>query len=551
MGRHHHRCVVLLAAVLIPIAIKALFYFVLAPLAARRPPIQLLPEDPPDDFRDYPRRRIARRSRRRRVAYPRASAVRAAGFPAKLRRERPHRYQVAARLAYPFTSLAAGMHALTRVRSDSGDGVVVSSTRDPLSEVGVLALPEGTSFVLQPRSLAGVIHAAEWPLRITSKWRLTSLHAWLTLQLRYLVFHGPADLIVKGSRGVRVERAGGGNRISQAATIGFGANLRYRTTRCETFASYLLGQRELLIDSFEGDGYYAYQEVPERRHGIFGRGLQGLAHAASERWGLANYEWRAVRLCCRYSRSRRTQPRRKSMKRRDFTLAMATLAAAPLPFSSLAVALAIGTLKMMVPANPGGGWDQTGRELGKAMQAARSSRTSSSTTRAAPAAPSASRSSSTRAKGDPNALMVGGMVMVGGIVHNKSPVDARAGHADRAAHRRVRSRSSCPPLAVKTLKELVDKLQGEPGQRVLGRRHRRRHRPHPRGHDREGRGRRSGQGQLRAVQGRRGSGRGDPRRPRHRRRLGPRRVRAAHQVGQDARARDLVAAKAPASTSPR
>jgi putative tricarboxylic transport membrane protein len=29
------------------------------------------------------------------------------------------------------------------------------------------------------------------------------------------------------------------------------------------------------------------------------------------------------------------------------------------------------TLKMMIPANPGGGWDQTGRNLAAAMQSAK------------------------------------------------------------------------------------------------------------------------------------------------------------------------------------
>lgn len=270
---------ILLAAVLTPIAIKALFYFVLAPLAARRPPIQLLPQaagaleglpEAPD------RAKISSISLPLSLAPAQVLLVQADFLQSSAAGARIDT-QWLLDWRYPITSLAAGMVALTRVRGGSDD-VVVSSTRDPLIEVGVLRLPEGASFVLQPRCLVGVIHDAAHPLRITSRWRLWSLHAWLTLQLRYLVFHGPADLIVKGSRGVRAERAGNGRRINQAATIGFAANLRYRTSRCETFAAYLFGQRELLNDSFEGDGHYTYQEIPERgRGGIFGRGLTGVA----------------------------------------------------------------------------------------------------------------------------------------------------------------------------------------------------------------------------------------------------------------------------------
>ena len=70
--------------------------------------------------------------------------------------------------------------------------VVVSSLDDALGEVGVIELPAGAAMVIQPRSLAGIVKPQGVPVNITRHWRLGSLHAWLTLQLRYLVFHGPA-----------------------------------------------------------------------------------------------------------------------------------------------------------------------------------------------------------------------------------------------------------------------------------------------------------------------------------------------------------------------
>ena len=49
------------------------------------------------------------------------------------------------------------------------------------------------------------------------------------------------------------------------------------------------------------------------------------------------------------------------MRRDAFLKSMAALAVAgALPLTSRAAA----TLKMMVPANPGGGWDTTGRAVG-------------------------------------------------------------------------------------------------------------------------------------------------------------------------------------------
>ena len=56
------------------------------------------------------------------------------------------------------------------------------------------------------------------------------------------------------------------------------------------------------------------------------------------------------------------------MRRDTFLKSMAALAVAgTLPLSARAGA----NIKMMIPANPGGGWDATGRALGKALQDAK------------------------------------------------------------------------------------------------------------------------------------------------------------------------------------
>jgi uncharacterized protein (AIM24 family) len=193
----------------------------------------------------------------------------------------------------PFASLASGMFALTRVRPEGGVAthVVVSSQDDPLGEVGVIELPEGAAMVIQPRSLAGIVKPEGVPVNISRHWRLGSLHAWLTLQLRYLVFHGPCRPILKGCRGVRAEepRPGQARLINQAATLGFSANLDYQTVRCETFVPYLRGREELFNDLFGGGpGRYVYEEMPSRggRHGTSGRGMEGFTDAVLKAFGI-------------------------------------------------------------------------------------------------------------------------------------------------------------------------------------------------------------------------------------------------------------------------
>ena len=86
------------------------------------------------------------------------------------------------------------------------------------------------------------------------------------------------------------------------------------------------------------------------------------------------------------------------------------------------VAGAQPALKMMIPANPGGGWDQTGRSLAAAMQSAKLVSSVQFDNKGGAAGTIGLAQFVNASKGDPNAVMVGGMVMVGGILLNKSPV---------------------------------------------------------------------------------------------------------------------------------
>ncbi|MGE3927355.1 MAG: Bug family tripartite tricarboxylate transporter substrate binding protein, partial [Lautropia sp.] len=111
------------------------------------------------------------------------------------------------------------------------------------------------------------------------------------------------------------------------------------------------------------------------------------------------------------------------MQRREFTLAaLAALAAQGLA-ATPAAAQSLGNLKMMVPANPGGGWDQTGRALAAALQAAGMISGAQFENKGGAGGTLGLSQFINSAKGDGSALMMGGMVMVGGIMLSKSNVD--------------------------------------------------------------------------------------------------------------------------------
>ena len=108
------------------------------------------------------------------------------------------------------------------------------------------------------------------------------------------------------------------------------------------------------------------------------------------------------------------------MRRDTFLKSMAALAATgSLPLSALAAT----SIKMMIPANPGGGWDTTGRALGKALQEAKVADSVTYENKGGAAGALGLAQFINSAKGDPNALMVMGAVMLGGIITGKPPVN--------------------------------------------------------------------------------------------------------------------------------
>lgn len=120
-------------------------------------------------------------------------------------------------------------------------------------------------------------------------------------------------------------------------------------------------------------------------------------------------------------------------------------------------------LSVMAPAAPGGGWDQTARSMQSALQEAKIVPSVQVTNVAGAGGTIGLAQFVNGSKGDPTKLIVGGYVMVGAIIANKSPVSL----ADVTPIARLTGEFDAivVPKAspIKTLKELVDKLKADPG----------------------------------------------------------------------------------------
>ncbi|HEY9067542.1 MAG TPA: tripartite tricarboxylate transporter substrate-binding protein [Burkholderiaceae bacterium] len=148
------------------------------------------------------------------------------------------------------------------------------------------------------------------------------------------------------------------------------------------------------------------------------------------------------------------------MRRDTFLKSFAALAAAGLlPLSARAAA----NLKMMIPANPGGGWDTTGRALGKALQEAGVASSVSYDNKGGAAGAIGLAQFVNGNKGDPNALMAMGAVMVGGIITGKPPVNL----SQATPLARVTSEYNVFVLPanspLKSMKDVIEQMKKDPG----------------------------------------------------------------------------------------
>ena len=148
------------------------------------------------------------------------------------------------------------------------------------------------------------------------------------------------------------------------------------------------------------------------------------------------------------------------MRRDTFLKSMAALAVSGgFPLSALAGA----NIKMMIPANPGGGSDTTGRALGKALQDAKVADTVTYDNKGGAAGALGLAQFVNGSKSDPNAMMVMGQVMLGGIITGKPPVNLSTATplARLTSEYNVFVLPANSPF--KSMKEVIEQLKKDPG----------------------------------------------------------------------------------------
>jgi putative tricarboxylic transport membrane protein len=121
-------------------------------------------------------------------------------------------------------------------------------------------------------------------------------------------------------------------------------------------------------------------------------------------------------------------------------------------------------LKLMAPAAPGGGWDQTARSMQQALVAAKIARSVQVINVAGAGGSVGIAQFVNGAKGDGNQMMVNGFVMVGALAMNKSPVTLDQVTPIARLTEEIQVIVVPANSPIKTMADLVKAFKADPGK---------------------------------------------------------------------------------------
>jgi putative tricarboxylic transport membrane protein len=148
--------------------------------------------------------------------------------------------------------------------------------------------------------------------------------------------------------------------------------------------------------------------------------------------------------------------RRLALKALALPIVLAALAA---PLSTVHAA---DNYKIMIGANPGGGYDQVGRGIGKALQESGAAGSVTYENKGGAGGTIGLAQFVNSSKGDPHAMIVVGAIMVGAIVQNNPPINLS--HATPIARLMAEYNVFVVPAnsPLKSMKEVVDQMKKDP-----------------------------------------------------------------------------------------
>ncbi|MCX6849116.1 MAG: AIM24 family protein [Verrucomicrobia bacterium] len=156
----------------------------------------------------------------------------------------------------PLVSYASGLHELTewQIMGTTSQVLKLCSGTDPNLKIAKVIFSQ-SALVVRPSNIVAI----SGKLQLTTCWKLTSLHSWISGRLRHVIISGDGILYLCGYGDVHSETPQAKQRMSDNLLIAHDPRTIFRTVRTETFWPFLRGKTALYDLQFEDQGLVVYQ----------------------------------------------------------------------------------------------------------------------------------------------------------------------------------------------------------------------------------------------------------------------------------------------------
>lgn len=157
----------------------------------------------------------------------------------------------------PLVSYASGLRELTewRITGETSQVLKLCSGSDPNLKIAKVEFATESALVVRPSSIVAI----SGDLKIATRWKLSSIHSWISGRLRHVIISGQGSLYLSGYGDVKAETLQDKQRMSDSLLIAHDQRAPFRTVRTETFWPFLRGKTSLYDLQFEDQSLVIYQ----------------------------------------------------------------------------------------------------------------------------------------------------------------------------------------------------------------------------------------------------------------------------------------------------
>jgi uncharacterized protein (AIM24 family) len=243
-----------------PLSVKAISFYLLAPLAKTATPITLNAAAGPNAPADEGAVEYGERQKEMRIDLAQEESLLVKPGWYSLNTEGNTRTRFFWDGTKPFASYAMGLVKMTEFVPDAAPAreIRIGSEADPNHDIIAIQLRNHPGYVVKH---GHVVATSGSQLRIEKRWRLWDWKSWLYGNLRYVFFTGTGAIYVHGYGAVSINLpTNPRHRIKERHVIGFDTRTSFRMIRTETFVGYWLDSRSLYDINFLGQGSFLQQQ---------------------------------------------------------------------------------------------------------------------------------------------------------------------------------------------------------------------------------------------------------------------------------------------------